>query len=203
MNNCDENEIVKFDADFNEDFDYTLINIMGECKRIYFLDSKGYGIKANYAKSIFNKPINLLPANLTHLKFGYSFNQPVENLPFELLWLEFGYCFNQPVNILPNNINYLVFGCLFNQPVNDLPTSLEYVSFGKKFNQSIDNMPYSLQYINIGSAENDYYNGKYLYTEFKQKIHKLPTKINNISIYLMNKKYMIKNDFVNNLNKLL
>lgn len=136
MYNCDETDIVKFDADFDEDFDNVLMDIMAGCKRIYFLNSK---------------------------EFGYSFNQPV----------------------------------------NDLPNTLEYVSFGKKFNQSLDSFPNSIFYINIGSAEHDYYNGDYHFTEFNQKTYNLPSNLENILIYLKNKKYLIKNDFVLKINKLI
>lgn len=133
--------------------------------------------------SKFNKSVDLLLSNLTHIKFGYSFNQHVDNLPFLMEWLEFGYSFNQPVN--------------------DLPNTLEYVSFGKKFNQSFDSLPNSIFYINIGSAEHDYYNGDYHFTEFNQKTYNLPSNLENILIYLKNKKYPIKNDFVLKINKLI
>lgn len=46
MYNCDETDIVKFDADFDEDFDNVLMDIMVGCKRIYFFNSKGFGIWA-------------------------------------------------------------------------------------------------------------------------------------------------------------
>ena len=134
---------------------------------------------------------------------GYSFNQCVDNLPFLLEWLEFGYSFNQRVEMLPNTITYLVFDYSFNQPVNDLPNSLEYVSFGKKFNQSLDSLPNSIFYINIGSAEIDYYDGAYHFTEFNQKTYNLPSNLENILIYLKNKKYPIKNDFVSKINGLV
>lgn len=203
MYNCDEADIVKFDADFDEDFDNVLMDIMAGCKRIYFLNSKGFGIRAKPANSKFNKSVDLLPSNLTHIKFGYSFNQRVDNLPFLLEWLEFGYSFNQRVDMLPNTITYLVFGYSFNQPVNDLPNTLEYVSFGKKFNQSLDSLPNSIFYLNIGSAEIDFYNGNYHYTEFNQKTYNLPSNLENILINLKNKKYPIKNDFVSKINKLI
>lgn len=70
MYNCDEADIVKFDADFDEDFDNVLMDIMAECKRIYFLNSKGFGIRAKHSNSKFNKSVDLLPSNLTHIKFG-------------------------------------------------------------------------------------------------------------------------------------
>lgn len=200
MYNCDESDIVKFDADFNEDFDNELIDIMGNCSRIYFLNSKGFGIKSKYAESKFNKSVDLLPSNLTHIKFGYSFNQPVENLPFELIWLEFGFLFNQSVNMLPNTITYLVFGYSFNQPINDLPNSLEYISLGKSFNQTINNLPNSIYYINIGSIEIS--GSKYL-SEFNQYTNKLPTNLNNIVIFIKNTKYPIKSNFVSKLNEII
>lgn len=203
MYNCDEKDIIKLDADFNEDFDSILIDLISNCKRIYFLDQKGFGIKAFHSNSKFNKSVDILPSDITHIKFGYAFNQRVENLLFRLEWLEFGYCFNQRVDMLPNTITYLVFGYSFNQPVFDLPNSLDYVSFGKKFNYPIDSLPNDIKYINIGSTEIDYYNGTYHFSEFSQHTHNLPTKLNNLVICLQNKKYPIKSDFVNQLNKLI
>ena len=200
MYNCDDKDIVKLDADFDENFDSTLIEIISTCKRIYFLNQKGFGINAFKSNSKFNKSVDLLPPEITHIKFGYSFNQRVDNLPFKLLWLEFGYSFNQCVDMLPNTITYLVFGHSFNQPVNNLPNSLEYVSFGMKFNNSIDSLPDSIFYINIGLS--DIYYGKET-IEFNQYTYNLPSKLNNINVCIKQKKYPIKNNYVNELNTLI
>ena len=196
---CDEKEIVKFQADFDEDFDNTMLEILGNCKRLYFLDSIGFGIMSKQSFSKFNRSVNLLPQNLTHIKFGYAFNQPVDNLPFNLIWLEFGYVFNQPIDMLPNSITYLVFGEKFNNPIDNLPNCLEFISFGSEFNKSIDCLPEFIFYINIGTQ----YSG----SKFNAIIHKLPNKINNVSIY-KNKnckvfKFVIKSDFENQLNELI
>ena len=201
MYNCDEKDIIKLDAEFNENFDPILIEIISNCKRIYFLDQIGFGIKAKQSNSIFNKSVDLLPKDITHIKFAYEFNQPVDNLPFKLEWLEFGYKFNQRVDLLPHSITYLVFGHQFNQQVFDLPNSLEYVSFGNKFNYSLDSLPNSLLYINIGKI--DCHNGTNHFAEFNQRTYNLPSKLNNIVICLNNKKYPIKSNFVLELNKLV
>lgn len=203
MNWCDDTDIIKLDSDFDDDFDTLFIDIISRYKRIYFLDQKGFGIKAKPSNSKFDKSVDLLPQNLTHIKFGYAFNQPVDNLPFRLQWLEFGYMFNQRVDMLPNTITYLVFGYSFNQPVYDLPNSLEHVSFGKKFNYPLNSLPNSIFYISIGSVEIDYYNGTYHFTEFNQPTYNLPTKLNNIMFCKQNKKYPIKSNFKENLNKLI
>lgn len=190
---CDEKDIIKFDAEFDEDFDNVLIDIIKGCKRIYFLDTIGFGLKTLPSNSKFNKSVDLLPETITHIKFAYSFNQPVNNLPPLLVWLEFGKSFNQPVNCLPHNITYLVFGDNFSQPINDLPNCLEYLSLGNDFNYSIDSLPESLLFINIGSDM----------SKFKQKTNSLPQGLNNLTINKSRKKYPIKYDFVNQLNKLL
>ena len=204
MYNCDQKDIIRLDADFDEEFDSSLIELISTCKRIYFLDQKGFGIKAQPSNSKFNKQVDILPDDITHIKFGFSFNQRVDNLPFRLEWLEFGYSFNQSVDMLPNKITYLVFGYSFNKPVFDLPNSIEYISFGKKFNYPIDSLPNSIFYINIGSTEIDYYyNGVYHFTEFNQHTYKLPLKLNNIVLCLKNVKYPIKNNFISKLNKML
>lgn len=201
MYNCDEKEIVKFQADFDEDFDNIMLEILGNCKRLYFLDVKGFGIKSIQSNSKFNRSVNLLPQNLTHIKFGYSFNQPVDNLPYNMTWLEFGNCFNQSVDMLPNSITYIVFGEKFNQSVDNLPNCLEYVSFGYEFNKSIDSLPESIFYINIGTSL------KLFGSKFDIKTYNLPKKISNISIYKKKNcrtfKNVIKNDFVNQLNMLI
>lgn len=197
MYNCDQKDIIRLDANFDEEFDSTLINIISNCKRIYFLDQVGFGLKAKPSNSKFNKPVDILPEDITHIKFGYSFNHPVEVLPHKLEWLEFGYCFNQSVDMLPLTITYLVFGYSFNKPVFDLPNSIEYISFGKKFNQPINSLPNSIFYINIGLPEINHS------TDFDQITYKLPSKLNNIVICLNNIKYPIKNNFVSELNNLI
>ena len=201
MYNCDEEEIVKFQADFDEDFDNVMLEIIGNCKRLYFLDSIGFGIKSRPSNSKFSRSVNLLPQNLTHIKFGFSFNQPVDNLPYNLTWLEFGFSFNQSVDMLPNSITYLVFGDKFNQSVDNLANCLEYINFGCEFNKSIDCLPESVFYVNIGTAINN------LGSKFNLKIYNLPKKINNISIYKKKNfkpfKYVIKTDFINQLNELI
>ena len=125
MYNCDESQIIKFDADFDEDFDNVLLEILGNVKRIYFFNTKGFGIKLKPQYFKFNKSVDLLPNEITHIKFGYNFNCPVNNLPNHLVWLEFGKSFNQPVDSLPHTITYLVLGDDFNHLVNDLPNFLE------------------------------------------------------------------------------
>ena len=203
MYNCDENEIIKFDADFNEDFDNLMLEMIGNCKRIYFLDKKGFGHKATYANSLFSKSVDLLPQTITHIKFGYSFNHPVDNLPYHLLWLEFGYTFNQSVDMLPHKITYLVFGNDFSQPVNDLPNCLEYVSFGYKFSQSLNCLPDSIIYIIIGCDVHPN-NGSL----FNVYTNKLPKNLNNLCVYKKNTyssaiKKTIKSNFITQLNDLV
>ena len=189
MYNCDESQIIKFDADFDEDFDNVLLEILGNVKRIYFLNTKGFGIKAKPQDSKFNKSVDLLPNEITHIKFGSSFNCSVNNLPNHLIWLEFGKSFNQPVDSLPHTITYLVLGDDFNHSVDDLPNLLEYISFGKNFNQSIDCLPNSIQFINIGN----------IYSMFGKITNHLPSSLNNLVIHHC-KKYPIKFNFVEQLN---
>lgn len=84
MYNCDEKDIIRFNANFDKEFDSLLINVISNCKRIYFLDQMGFGLSATSSNSKFNKPVDILPEEITHIKFGYSFNQKVVNLPFRL-----------------------------------------------------------------------------------------------------------------------
>ncbi len=198
MFNCDEKEIIKFDADFNEDFDNLMLEIIGKVPRLYFLDSKGFGLKSRPSNSKFNKSVDLLPSTLTHIKFGYSFDKEVNNLPYHLEWLEFGNNFNQYVDNLPSTIKYLVFGNEFNCPVDNLPQFIEYLSFGNKFNYPIDCLPNSINFINIGDNKNTNIKSK-----FSQKTNNLPSELNNFVIYLSNGKNVIKFDFVNKLNQLV
>lgn len=205
MYNCDEKDIIKLDADFNEDFDSILIDLISNYKRIYFTNQKGFGIKSIRSNSKFNKSVDILPQYLTHIKFGYSFNQKVENLPFNLEWLEFGYNFNQNVNMLPEGITYLVFGYSFNQPVFDLPNGLEYISFGVKFNYPIDSLPNSIHYIHIGFINDQENSNNKICSEFYHNVYNLPTKLNNIVISSYCRKcpakYPIKSDFIYQLNE--
>ena len=80
--------------------------------------------------STFNKPVNNLPENLTHLTFGSKFNQQVNNFTSSLTHLTFGYGFNKPVDDLPENLTHLIFGFCFNQPVDNLPKNLTHLTFG-------------------------------------------------------------------------
>ena len=203
MYNCNEDDIIKFDADFNDEFDSILIDLISKCKRIYFLDQKGFGIKSIFANSKFNRVVDVLPKYITHIKFGYEFNQKVENLPHNLLWLEFGYKFNQNIDMLPQNITYLVFGNSFNKNVDDLPNDLIYVSFGNEFNQPINSLPKSLIYINIGSIQTPFVHGRDHSSKFKHLTYNIPKKINNIIICLNNTKYPIKTNFIERLNYLV
>jgi len=200
MYNCDEDEIIKFKADFDEDFNEIMIGLIGNCKRLYFLDSNGFGINSIESNSKFNKSVDLLPQNLTHIKFGYSFNQPVDNLPLKLTWLEFGYSFNQYVDMLPNSITYLVFGEKFNKPVNNLPNCIEYISFGFEFNQSIDSLPESIIFIKIGCPSIK------TGSTFNTITYNLPKKINNLLLYKSKNKrftHTIKSNFIEQLNNLI
>lgn len=202
MYNCDEKDIIKFDANFNEDFDNILLEILGNCKRLYFLDYVGFGLNARVTNSKFNKSVDLLPFSLTHIKFGYEFNCSVDNLPNRLVWLEFGHKFNCSVDMLPNTITYLVFGYDFSQCVDNLPNSLEYISFGFSFNKSIDSLPLSVIYINIGC--NIYETGSL----FNMTVYNLPTNIENITVYKnigikKPNKHQLKSNFINQLNELV
>jgi hypothetical protein len=46
MYNCDEKDIIRSDANFNEEFVSMLIDVISNCKRIIFLDKKEFGLKA-------------------------------------------------------------------------------------------------------------------------------------------------------------
>ena len=86
--------------------------------------------------SVFNKSVDNLPNNLTHIIFGYCFDQSVDNLPNKLTHLTFGFRFNKNVDNLPNKLTHLTFGFWFNCTVNNLPQSITHISFGSKFNRN-------------------------------------------------------------------
>jgi hypothetical protein len=196
MYKIEHDEIINFDADFNENFDDELINKIAKCKKIFFLNTKGFGIKSVYLESKFNQSVDNLPNSLTHIKFGYNFNKSVDNLPLMIVWLEFDKCFNQYVDILPNNLKYLVFGDDFNKPVDNLPNSLEYLSFGKCFNQQINSLPNTIVYIGIGNHKDNQ-------CDFNQKVLFLPLNLNNLVFCVKKQKYPIKYDFIKQINKLI
>lgn len=56
---------------------------------VCFTSVKGFDNENHekYKGSKFNKPVDNLPHNLTHLIFGYAFNQPIDNLPPNLTLL--------------------------------------------------------------------------------------------------------------------
>jgi hypothetical protein len=198
----DKKDVIELGADFNEEIDHITIKLIENYTKLYFSNYIGTGYKKRSSKSLFNKNIDFLPSNITHIKLGYSFDQIVNNLPDSLIWIEFGYCFNQSVDCLPNGVNYLVLGFSFNQIIDDLPYGLEYLNLNYMFNQSLNCLPTTLVCLFIG---NDGCNStsavKYAGSRFTQDTTNLPTNLNNLTIY-KNGKHVIKNNFVQELNKI-
>jgi hypothetical protein len=124
------------------DFKEELQNIPEETEKIFFLEDRD-----NDKSSYFNKPVDNLPKNLTHLTFGYSFNQPVNYLPKTLTHLIFGCRFNQSVNNLPLSLTHLTFGNMFNRPVDNLPKNLTHLFFVDNYHKPIVNLPKKLTHL--------------------------------------------------------
>jgi hypothetical protein len=101
-------------------------------------------------RSYFNRSVDKLPKNLTHLTFGWHFNKLVNKLPKNLTHLTFSRNFNQPVDNLPENLTHLTFGEYFNIPVNNLPKNLTHLTFGWDFDKPVDNLPKNLTHLTFG-----------------------------------------------------
>ncbi len=92
----------------------------------------------------FDKNVDNLPKNLTHLTFGMCFNQKVDRLPKKLTHLTFGWCFNQKVNNLPKIImlNFdaklsSIYGySLFNKSIDKLPETIKCLTTNYNFDMS-------------------------------------------------------------------
>jgi hypothetical protein len=149
--------------------------------------------------SIFNKKINFLPENITHIRLAYKFNNYI-CLPKNLLLLEFGSefnkyisldncnklthlifgtCFNIHIDLYPKSLTHLIFGYFFNKPITNLPSSLKYLKFGDKFNQSIK-LPPNLTHLILGED----FNGL---LDFPEKLECLKVYFNNFNLtYIQN-----------------
>ena len=203
MSWTDKKDVIELDADFNEEIDHITIKLISNYTKLYFSNYIGTGYKRRSSKSLFNKNVDFLPSNITHIKFGYSFDQIVNNLPDSLIWIEFGHNFNQPVDCLPNGVNYLVLGFNFNQLIDDLPYGLEYLNLNYMFNQSLNCLPITLVCLFIGNDGCNFTSiGEYAGSNFIQHTTILPTNLNNLTIY-KNGKHVIKNNFVQELNKII
>ena len=119
-----------------------------------------------YLYSKFNKPIYILPSNITPLNFGSNFNQEVNNLPPNLTHLTFGEYFNQEVKNLPPNLTHLTFGSNFNQEVNNLPLNITHLTFDYNFNQQAY-IPFSVKYLKLNC------NNKYIIDNLSNNIEEL------------------------------
>ena len=103
----------------------------------------------------FNRPVNNLPKNITHLTFGYAFNRSINNLPKNLTHLIFEYSsFNKSVNNLPNNLTHLFFAYDFNKPVNKLPNNLICLVLGRSFVKNINKIPKSVKELGFDVSSN-------------------------------------------------
>ena len=149
--------------DFNKDF--TDINfehlynkiIFSESENINHLIDKYYTHKQNIKeinytyRSSFNRNVDNLPNNITHIIFGCYFNKTVDNLPITLSHLIFGENFNQNVDSLPNSLTHISFNLYFNQPVDNLPNSLIKIKFYNHINcpytHEINCLPDSIEII--------------------------------------------------------
>ena len=100
----------------------------------------------------FNEELKDLPVGVKIIIFNEElynmlskFNRPVDNLPHDITHLTFGFYFNKPVNSLPPNLRVITFGDDFNHPVDNLPPNLEVITFGKEFNHSVNNLPKNIK----------------------------------------------------------
>lgn len=127
----------------------------------------------------FNKSIDDLPDNITHISFAqYSkFNQPINKLPSNLLKLTFG-CdsqFNSPINItniLNNNID---------------------IYFNKKFNSSFDSISNNINKIEF-QKDTQFNIDVFNINEYPKLLNVL---IDNIVVYPINNDLNINNDNLN------
>jgi len=143
------------------EFDDELVDLSNNIKIIIFENTY-----SNCSK--FNKNVDNLPPNLTHLTFGYCFNKNVDKLPPNLTHLTFGFCFNKNVDNLPSNLTHLTFGYWFNQNVDKLSPNLTYLTFGVDFNQKVDKLPQNLTHLTLDFC-------------FNQNVDKLPPNLTHLT----------------------
>eukprot|EP01112_Ceratiomyxa_fruticulosa_P010888 TRINITY_DN2902_c0_g1_i2.p1 TRINITY_DN2902_c0_g1~~TRINITY_DN2902_c0_g1_i2.p1 ORF type:complete len:227 (+),score=30.60 TRINITY_DN2902_c0_g1_i2:791-1471(+) len=111
--------------------------IMATTKRVAFHD-------------VFTKDVNnLLPCQLTSIKFGIYFDRVLNlsNLP-HLTHLDLGYFFNKSIDqALPDTVTHLSFSGRFNHNVSKLPSHLTHVEFGWSFNKYIESLPLGVKQV--------------------------------------------------------
>ena len=216
-------DTIIFESYFNKNLDeYHKILIGNGIKKIIFSDYKldgkiidyyliawdnwnvwdGFLLKdKNKTFSLFNKSIDNLPINITHIFLGHFFSQPVENLSSNITYLFFGINFNQPIKNLPSNLTNLIFGTYFNFPVDNLPSSITNLIFGSYFNFPVDNLPYGIKSIKFGKYSR--YNLDlnclpnsveeiFLPSQYTKCIQKIPSQLKKICCY---EKYPFANYF--------
>ena len=152
------------------EFDDELVDLSNNIKIIIFENTY-----SNCSK--FNKNVDNLPPNLTHLTFGSYFNQNVDKLPPNLTHLTFEGRFNQKLNCLPRNLTHLTFGWIFDK--DKCPSNLTYSIHNGIFNQDVDNLPQNLTHLTFGN-------------NFNQNINNLPFTIQKIIIHDKNKIHLFK-----------
>ena len=129
-----------------------------------------------FISSQFNRSVDNLPQNITHIIFGDQFNQCVDNLPSYLTHLTFGCKFSQPVDNLPIHLTHLTFAYNFNYPLNSLPNSIKELTLSSNFSHSLDNLPQGIQIIKF-----------YQYGKYNFDLNCLPNSIQEIQLPNYNK----------------
>eukprot|EP01112_Ceratiomyxa_fruticulosa_P017458 TRINITY_DN5441_c0_g1_i1.p1 TRINITY_DN5441_c0_g1~~TRINITY_DN5441_c0_g1_i1.p1 ORF type:complete len:109 (-),score=8.52 TRINITY_DN5441_c0_g1_i1:280-606(-) len=71
----------------------------------------------------FNSSVdNMIPANISHIRFKHNFNRAIDNLPCNITHLQVGKKFNKTLDHLPKSLKDLTVGRDFNRYIDHLPT---------------------------------------------------------------------------------
>jgi len=116
----------------------------------------------------FNQPVNFIPHEVTHIKFGINFDQELNNLPPSLKYLEFSHFntvkynkFNKNLDNLPYGLETLkiVLNSNFNQLLVNLPPTIKnlyiYSKVLKNVATIINSLPDNVEYLEINFITDD------------------------------------------------
>jgi len=110
----------------------------------------------------FDRTLNCLPHNLQVLKLNQGFNRPLNSLPAGLTHLEFPHisAFNWPWKNFPETLKVLILPDNYDRPLNHLPDSVSTLHIpGDTFNQPFYRLPRNLTDLKLGSADHSFFSG--------------------------------------------
>lgn len=160
-----------------------------------------------YLDNRYNKKINLIDMQSENIDFGYQYTQPIDNLNDNVKKITIRSNYLLPLDNLPPSVKELNLTNEFNSSLDYLSNTLEILKINDTdYTHSLDNLPFGIKYfefnvkrydepnsiiINLNNLPNSIETLKVQYFNFLLGIKKLPTKIKEIIIIGISKKYYV------------